>query len=102
MVVATSMVASVTSDMLQKLFAPNWRMSKYIPKTYNLRGIVAYALRYLLSQSGIYLVAPLVWLSPLPNRILIVYLVAVSTIYFVFAFLRLCRTLRGADREENA
>jgi len=90
-------VSSVMTFMLQKIYPPEQNISKYIPTTMTFRGRIQYMLRYLLSQGGIYLVAPLWYVSGMPAEVLVAYWVITLPLYFFYSFLRLKNVLKDVD-----
>jgi len=99
-VIVMVLVSSVMTFLLQKLYPPKKLLSKYIPGKLTLGGRAAYMLRYMLSQAGIYIVAPLWYLLGLPKELLIAYWLVTLPLYFFYAMMRLGTVLRDADSKE--
>lgn len=96
-VVVMVIVGSVMSDMLQKLYPPERVVSKYIPQTLSIVGRLQYMGRYMLSQGGIYLVAPLWLVTGAKEEVMIAYYLATVPLYFIYSVFRLKNTLASAE-----
>jgi len=94
-------VSSVMTFILQKIYPPKQNISKYIPQTMSIRGRIQYMVRYMLSQGGIYLVAPLWYLSGVSESVLAAYWVLTLPLYFFYSFLRLRNVLKDADTTQK-
>jgi len=90
-------VSSVMTFILQKIYPPKQNISKYIPRTISIQGRIQYMIRYILSQGGIYLIAPLWYLSGLSGSVLKAYWILTLPLYFFYSFLRLRNVLKDAD-----
>ncbi len=90
--VLVAMSTSVMSDILQKMYAKK-KYANDIKQFYDAKTIIIHTLRFFASQSGIFIISPIIYYLDFNKNLLLGYIYISLTLYFINSILRINSTI---------